>query len=117
MGRTPLHRGQGPGLSPYNLGEVGGVETVTLVPTELPAHTHAVQGDTAGGGVDTPAAGALWSAVPRGHPAPYVAGYANATMAPQAIGPAGGSQPHNNRSPYLAVTFIIALVGIFPSRT
>ncbi len=114
-GRTPLHRGSGLGLSPYNLGAQGGSELVTLTTLQIPSHAHTPQGDTTGGGVSTPATGAIWSSVPRGHPAPYTSG-ANTTMNPSSLGVAGGSQPHNNRSPFLGVSFIIALQGIFPSR-
>ena len=116
QGNAPMHPGQGPGLSLHDLGETSGSETVTLLESEIPAHSHGVQaqnvplGDVATPGGNTlsrPASGNL---------------YASATtsvvpMAPQAITPAGGDQPHNNLMPYLTLNFCIALQGVYPPRT
>lgn len=113
-GRAPLHHGTGPGLSPATRGQKIGVETVALTASQIPPHTHAAQGDTTGGAVDTPVAGAIWSSVPRGHPAPYASGAANAGMA--ATEAVGSNAAHNNRSPYQAIAFIIATTGIYPMR-
>lgn len=116
QGRTPLHYGQGPGLSDYVLGEQGGATNVTLNLTQIPAHSHTVQGDTVAGDSGTPTAGGLWTAVGRGRPAPYGPAASLAAMNPATIGATGGGQPHDNMSPYLTLTFIIAMAGIFPPR-
>jgi len=117
QGRAPMHPGQGPGLSLHDLGETGGSETVTLLESEIPAHSHAArvvgtdQGDLQG---PTPTR----SFAKSGRGFAYVASTApNVSMAPEALPPAGGDQPHNNMQPYLALNFIIALQGIFPPRS
>jgi microcystin-dependent protein len=114
--RVPLHSGQGTGLSPYTQGETGGVESVTLQSTQMPAHTHSYtpQATTAGGSAASPA-GALWAQSGTGDTI-YQKGSSNTAMAPQTLGNTGGSQPHENRQPYLALNYVIALQGIFPSR-
>jgi microcystin-dependent protein len=114
-GRVPVHFGQGPGLSPMNLGEAGGQEAVTLLTTQIPAHTHALgctdsTADSAAPANNIPAADAA------GVTGEYSSSAPTATMHPATIQPAGGSQPHNNRQPYLGINFIIAIFGIFPSR-
>lgn len=116
QGRAPMHPGQGPGLSLHDLGETGGSETVTLLESEIQAHTHAlmsmvVPGDAQVPGGNSPARviGATPYLPPAG--APLVA------MAPQALAPAGGDAPHNNMQPYLTFYFCIALQGVFPPRT
>ena len=106
-GRVPLHFGNG-----ITQGEVSGEEAHTLLPGETPMHTHMVSGTGATADSGSPA-GNLWAS--NTGQAPYAA-TANALMALNAIATAGGSQPHNNMSPYLTVNFIIALVGIYPSR-
>lgn len=108
QGRTPLHFGQGPGLSNRVLGQTGGIENVTLLTTQIPAHTHTVSANTAAPTLGTPA-GNLWA---QGN---YSASGGSA-MAAGDVGNAGGNQPHPNLSPYLVVNFCIALSGIFPSR-
>jgi len=114
QGRVPIHFGQGPGLSPYIIGQFGGVEAVSLLTTQVPAHTHALNGSTANGTTDTPT-GALPAKNASGVPSYGTS--ANAAMSAAAIGTTGGGQPHSNVQPYLAVNFIIALNGIFPSRS
>ena len=113
-GRSPIGPGQGAGLSNYVIGQVGGTESVTVLSTEMPAHTHAAQAYDAAGTQDS-AVNAVW--------ARSGAGRGKNTYAPSAtlpattsLGVAGGNQPHENRSPYLGLNFIIALTGIFPSR-
>ncbi len=116
-GRAPLHAGHGPGLSDRRLGAKGGSETVTLTATELPNHTHPLhvfngEGDTLNG-ADATLAGIGTSVPPVGN---FTHASPTATAASSAVGSAGGSQPHNNMQPWAAVNYIIALVGIFPSR-
>ncbi len=117
QGRAPLHQGQGPGLSLRVLGEEGGVETTTLIATEMPLHTHGVRGQTAGGNRADPA-GNVWASpgATRGlrayNPAPGSGG----AMASTAISITGSGQPHNNLMPYLTLNFVIALQGVYPQR-
>jgi microcystin-dependent protein len=119
-GRAPIHWGQGPGLTPRTIGESAGEENVTLISTQMPMHSHAVAASTTVGDQGSPTGNVLAvSADPDsgGNPLNFIApASANTTMAPGMIAPAGGSQPHDNMQPYLAVTFIIALSGIFPAR-
>jgi microcystin-dependent protein len=114
--RVPLHFGQGSGLSVYTLGQNVGAESVTLQTPQIPAHTHsyAPQATTAGGGAGSPA-GAIWAVSGTGDTI-YQKGASNTTMAAQTLGQAGGNQPHENRQPTLALNYVIALQGIFPSR-
>lgn len=116
QGSAPLQPGQGPGLSLYVLGEVGGEQTVTLLDSEMPAHTHTAQAYVGAGG-QGPAGNAWSDPNQRGISAYAPSSGSNVTMSPQGISIAGGSQPHNNMMPYLGLTFIIALQGIFPPRT
>jgi microcystin-dependent protein len=114
QGRAPMHPGQGPGLSLHDLGEAAGSEIVTLLQSEIPAHSHSysVAGQL---GLNNSPANQL-CAVGDG-----INLYAPATnltpMAPEALAPAGGDQPHNNMQPYLTFYFCIALQGVFPPRT
>jgi len=121
QGSAPLHAGQsqGPGLSQRLVGETGGEPNVTLLQTEMPAHTHNVNAKTTGGDVNSPAtAGAVWAKAHTGKtPINSYNNTGNAQMSPLALGLAGGSQPHNNMPPYLGLTFIIALQGVFPPRS
>jgi microcystin-dependent protein len=115
QGRVPIHAGQGPGLSTYSLGQVGGTETVTLNINQIPSHTHLL---TANNGPGTSAAPAnnMVLAGSTARDRVYTTNPANVTLAPNAVGNAGGSQPFSNIQPYLAINFIIAIEGIFPSR-
>nr|WP_260625903.1 tail fiber protein [Hymenobacter sediminicola] len=115
-GRFPMHAGfsAGPGLTQRNLGEAAGAEAVTLLATQMPAHNHPLTTTTAPGTSASPD-GTLLANDGRGG-TQYAAGTANAALAPQSVGIAGGNQPHNNMPPYLAINFCIALEGIFPSR-
>jgi microcystin-dependent protein len=116
-GRTPVGPGQGPGLSQVDLGETFGAETVTLGVPEVPAHAHGVRGSTADGSTGNPS-GAVWAVSRQGRATErlYATGAA-APMSATAVAPQGGGQAHNNLAPYLVVTFIIALQGIYPPRT
>jgi microcystin-dependent protein len=117
QGRSPLGPGQGPGLSTYVLGQASGTPTVTLLSTEMPAHTHLPQGNSTGGDSTTPAS-KIWAAnAATRSPQPlYSVGTPNTGMNASAIASAGGNSPHQNQQPYLAISFIIALQGVFPAR-
>lgn len=115
QGAAPMHPGQGPGLSLHDLGESGGTETVALLESEMPSHSHTLratvedgtQGSlTAGITLATSVGGALYQT--------NTVSLKN--MSPQAVAPQGSSQPHNNMMPYLTCYFCIALQGVFPPR-
>ena len=116
QGRAPMHPGQGPGLSLHDLGETGGSETVTLLESEIPAHSHALMAQGAPGDTSLPTANSLARAIGA---TPYLPppGAPLVSMSAQALPPAGGDQPHNNLQPYLTFYFCIALQGVFPPRT
>lgn len=110
-GRSPVHSGNG-----VNLGDRLGEEAHTLSVNELPGHSHGLQASTDLANNSSPGQ-ALLAAKPRG--GKDVCAPANAPptpMSPTSIAPSGGNQPHPNLQPYLAVNFVIALQGIFPSR-
>lgn len=119
QGRHGVHRGQGPGLSPVDLGEVGGVETVTLTAAEVPPHAHQARG--AGPGDSTDPAGRRFAVAPAGTPygttppAPTKSSAAT-PMRPGTIVETPPALPHDNRPPYLVLSFIIAVQGVFPQR-
>jgi len=120
QGRFAMHWGNGAGLSPRTLGEMSGTENVTMLSTQMPSHTHTVNARSDDGNTDTPT-GAVWARAVDGSSngvSAYSSGLPpNATMAPTAINASGGNQPLPVMNPYLCVTFIIALQGIFPSRS
>ena len=111
---APMHQGTGSGLTSRVVGETGGETTVTLLTTQLPAHTHNFQTVSANGGSLSP--GGYLLAGNR-NLIPYAAPAPTQPMSASSGGTTGQSQPHNNLQPYLTVTFIIALVGIYPSRS
>jgi microcystin-dependent protein len=114
---SPLFWGQSPGLSLYDLGQIGGSETVTLLESEIPAHNHNLMGKPAGG--QETAAGKLFGVAGTQLPPPnyYATALGTATaMSPTALSIAGSSSPHNNLMPYLCITFCIAMQGVFPAR-
>jgi len=117
QGSAPMQAGQGPGLSLRDLGEAAGEQTVTLLQTEMPAHSHTVQAVSGGNGTQSPA-NAIWAGGGRGAPPIYTPSVPaqNVQMSPFATSIAGGNQPHNNMPPFLGLTFIIALQGVFPAR-
>jgi microcystin-dependent protein len=117
QGSVPMHAGQGPGLSLRDLGESGGEQNVTLLETEMPAHSHGVQCNSGPSGSASPANQSFGSGGGRGRPPAYAASSGNnVQMSPFATSIAGGNLPHNNMPPFLGLTFIIALQGVFPSR-
>ena len=116
QGSAPMQAGQGPGLSLRDLGEVGGEQNVTLLQTEMPAHSHGVQGTTSLGLPDP--GGNAWGSGAKGFGNLYTAsGAGNVQMSPFGTSITGGNLPHNNLPPFLCLTFIIALQGVFPARS
>jgi microcystin-dependent protein len=118
QGRTPMHKGQGPGLSSRRLGERSGFETATLSTTQMPAHNHPAQVTLSPGNEDDPSPNTYLAAGPTQATLIYGDNNAtlNGTLVDSALPNAGGSQSHTNMQPYLTMNFIIALVGIYPSR-
>jgi microcystin-dependent protein len=122
-GRVPLHWGQGPGLSGYNLGQTGGAEIVTLTTPQIPSHNHNINA-TAGGPNTANPVGAYFTSGPLIGSGPnatllktYTTNAPNgATFGSNAVAAAGGSQPHPNIQPFLAISYVIALQGIYPAR-
>jgi microcystin-dependent protein len=106
--RVPIHVGPG-----FALGQSGGVESVTLTTSQIPAHSHVPQANS-GAGTQSGPGGGVWAL--SGTNIYSDVAPANA-MAPQALGSAGGSQPHDNMVPFLVVNFILSLFGVFPSQT
>jgi microcystin-dependent protein len=115
QGRVPVHQGTGPGLTTRIIGEAAGTETVTITPLTTPAHSHIPQAGTGGSGVTQ-------SANPANN---VVAGGIQQVFSPTLLPVttkmgttiAGGSQPHENMAPFLTVTFLISLFGIFPTQS
>jgi microcystin-dependent protein len=111
--RFPMHQGTGPSGNTYLIGETGGTESVTLTTEQIPPHRHVPIADGAGGNTGTPQ-DAQWAEsallLYQQNPDSVVA------MSPQALAPAGGSQPHDNMPPFLGIHFIISLFGVFPSQ-
>jgi microcystin-dependent protein len=122
QGRLPIHWGNGTGLSPYVIGEKGGTENVMLQSNQMPIHNHLVNVNNQNGGASDPTNGILAVGNTGGGRTPtinldYTTAAATGTLAPTAVSVAGGNVPHPNIQPFLTVNFIIALVGIFPSRS
>lgn len=113
-GRAPIHAAQGPGLSNYALGQQGGTETTTLTVNQLPAHAHTTQvfSNTDPATSTTPTNTVLANS----GEVPIYANASNQTLAGPTTGLSGANQPFDTRQPYLAINYIIALQGIFPSR-
>lgn len=115
-GRAPIHQGNGPGLTPRSLGEVGGASSVTLIESEMPNHNHAPRSQSTAN--KTSPIGNVWANTDgRGSPFVYSDSQPNTQMNPQAIQPTGGSQAHNNMQPYLGLNFIISLTGTYPPHS
>ena len=116
QGSTPMHPGQGPGLSLRDLGEIGGSEFVTLLESEIPSHSHSLNANALPGSASLASSNQGLSRSAGGSAYKQAAFGATETLAFQAIAPAGSSLPHNNMMPYLTMNFIIALQGVFPPR-
>jgi microcystin-dependent protein len=123
QGKVPIHMGQGPGLTPYIIGDTGGAQNVTLNSAAMPAHSHVFNASTVNATSPSPsgrvpakptAANAAAYAVSQSSPYPALAPQ---VMNPQSCSIVGGSVAHNNMMPALFISFIIALQGIFPART
>jgi microcystin-dependent protein len=113
LGRMPIHAGQGQGLTQtYILGQLGGLEQISLLPSQIPSHTHALNGSTDAATANTPTGNVLADAAKT-----YISKSAGAAMAAASVAPAGGSAPHDNMMPFLCVSFIISLYGIYPSQS
>jgi microcystin-dependent protein len=116
-GRLPIHQGTGPGLSTYVIGQKAGTETVTVLPTQMPAHTHTLAVTSAAATAVTPGTSLLPGTV--SGETFYTSDITGATALPmtaQATSAAGGSQPHENCMPTLTAQYCIATQGIFPSQ-
>lgn len=114
-GRVPMHQGVGPGLSNRVIGQTLGRETVTLLTPQIPQHTHPAVGSTTVGTSTSPAA-TLWAQTPEGVRAYATQVTGSVDLATAAVESVGGGQPHNNMQPYLVISYIISLFGIFPPR-
>lgn len=120
-GRVPVGYGNGPGLKPYTIGELGGVESVTLATQQIPAHNHIINVSNAEGTSNTASNNYLatgTTVIERGTkvPANIYGTAAGGTLNVAAVGMQGGNQAHPNIQPYLALNYCIAFEGIFPSR-
>jgi microcystin-dependent protein len=113
-GRAPVHLGAGPGLGTYGIGEQAGVESVTLTTQQIPSHNHAWLASTGAGTSNSPVNNVIASPP---QVKPYRAGSPSDPMSPKTIQAVGGQQPHENLQPYLTISFILSLFGIFPQQT
>jgi len=116
QGRSAMHPGRGPGLTARRLGQKVGTETVVLNELNLPSHTHTALGHEQNANKNDPGQHRL--GVSEAINPNYGNGTSNlVSMAPTALSTTGGGQPHTNLQPFLALNFIIALVGLYPSRS
>ncbi|HKP45745.1 MAG TPA: tail fiber protein [Pyrinomonadaceae bacterium] len=118
QGRAPVHWGQGQGLTSYSIGEESGVESITLLVTEMPVHSHTPARGASAGADQLAPTGNVWAkgGGRRATVNMYTATSTPALMNPAALSIAGSSLPHNNMQPYLTLNFCIALQGVFPQR-
>jgi microcystin-dependent protein len=111
-GRLPIHQGSG-----YVLAQTGGLESVTLTAAQIPAHSHQLVATSNPASSTVPGPTVLLAAADNATIAPYGTDAPLTTLHPSSVSPVGGSQPHNNFQPYLCLSFIISMFGIFPSQT
>jgi microcystin-dependent protein len=112
-GRVPMQQGTGPGLSTRVIGTSLGTESVSLTAAQMPTHSHTVNASSGAASQTSPQGAVVArSAIDRLYASPP----ATTNMTATAVGFTGGSQPHENRQPYLGINFIIAIFGIFPSQ-
>lgn len=118
QGNVPMQSGQGAGLSDRFLGEMSGVDNVTLLVSEIPNHAHSVGRALGADGNQITPVNSVWaqSTAGRGNAALYKENPATGKINPVSLAPTGGGLPHNNMQPYLTLNFCIALQGIFPQR-
>ncbi|SFG45244.1 Microcystin-dependent protein [Duganella sp. CF458] len=116
-GRSPLHPGQGAGLSLRDLGEQGGSATVSLIESEMPSHAHNLQSTTVTANQVAPSASSGFAKSGAMNQAYSKTTAGMLPMRPEVLAVAGSGQPHNNRQPYLGLLFCIALQGVFPPRS
>lgn len=114
-GRVPIHPGNGPGLSPYTLGQQGGAESVTLTINNMPSHGHGLSGSSSTGITGDPK-DATFATTPTSGATNYTPDNPDVPMNTTLVGHTGGSQPFGIVQPYNCINFIIALQGIYPSR-
>lgn len=112
--RVPIHMGTGPSGTTYQIGEMAGTEQETLTTQQIPVHNHAFLASTAVANSNTPDNQVLGQSTQR---AVYFEAATTSNLAPTAVTPQGGSQPHENCQPFLCINFIISLFGVFPSQT
>jgi microcystin-dependent protein len=117
QGNAPMHPGQGPGLSLHDLGETGGSETVSLLESEIPSHSHSLMASAQPSTRTSPAGNSLCRIQSGATPFVAPSGAPLVSFSDNALAPAGGDQPHNNMQPYLTLNFCIALQGVYPPRT
>lgn len=119
-GRVPMNHGAGPGLTQRFIGESAGANSTTITVAEMPAHSHGVIGTSSAANVEVPNANVRFGTAPGGRgqqgPPLYTSQSPNTALAPQTISVSGNSQPVSLVKPVLAINYIIALQGIFPSR-
>ena len=113
--RAPIHAGRGPGLTQRRLGYTGGADTVTLNISQIPSHTHNPRASSEKNNQANPANNTWGNG--NDNPLYRQAASLNSNLHPNVIGTVGGNQRHNNMQPYLTLSFIIAIVGMFPSRS
>jgi len=118
QGCASMDQGNGAGLTPRVIGETGGTTSVTLLSTQMPSHSHTAQGGAASN-ADAPGPTTVFGGGGRGKQPAYAPPSPPNTVQlnGSAVGLAGGNQPHNNMSPYLTLNFVIAMTGIYPSRS
>lgn len=116
QGRAPMHPGRGPGLTARRLGERGGAETITLTEAQMASHPHSLRAYSRAGDLADPVGRSLARSA-GGNAYQQNSSQNLVAMNPQALSPTGGNQPHNNMQPYLVMNYIIALVGLYPTRS